>query len=52
MENLNPIEVLEKLRKDKIDGVMQVFGEDYIAMMETMIETFEYYGYEVMVNKK
>lgn len=52
MKNLNPIEVLEIIKRDKNDSIMQVFGDEYIAMMETLIETFEHYGYEIVVNKK
>ncbi len=52
MEGLNPIEVFEELMKNKDDDIMEVFGEDYIAMTETIIETLEPYGYELKVIKK
>ena len=52
MENLNPVEVLKKLKEVKGDSIIKVFGDDYIAMTETVIEIFDNYGYEVTVNKK
>ncbi|WP_164489019.1 hypothetical protein [Romboutsia sp. Marseille-P6047] len=47
---MNPIEVIDKLIENKTD-LMDVFGEDYKAMTETIQEMFEFNGYRLIVEQ-
>lgn len=50
MYRLDPIQVIRQLIDNKED-LMDVFGEDYIAMTETIIDMFEHSGYKMSVEK-
>ncbi|WP_195251975.1 hypothetical protein [Romboutsia sp. 1001713B170207_170306_H8] len=47
---MNPIEVIDKLIENKAD-LMDVFGEDYKTMTETIQEMFEFNGYRLIVEQ-
>lgn len=48
---LDPIQVIKQLIDNKEDDVISIFGEDYIAMTETIIDMFKYNGYKMNVEK-
>lgn len=51
MRDLDPIEVLKELSKNKGDEVVEIFIQEYIAMTETLSEMFKEHGYELLVRK-
>ena len=50
MNKLDQIQVIRQLIDNKED-LMDVFGEDYIAMTETIIDMFEHSGYRLTIEK-
>lgn len=50
--DIDPVEVIEELKRNKDDYVMSVFGSEYIGMIKTIQDMFEHYGYELRVTKK
>lgn len=49
--NLDPIRVIKQLIDNKEDNLMSIFGEDYIAMTEIIIDMFKHNGYKMNVEK-
>lgn len=48
---LDPLKVIDKIKEEKTDDLVELFADDYKAMIETVNDIFKHNGYILKVEK-
>lgn len=48
---MDPIEMIDKIKEEKLDDLVELFADDYKAMIETVNDIFKHNGYVLKIEK-
>lgn len=48
---MDPLKVIDKIKEEKTDDLVELFADDYKAMIETVNDIFKHNGYILKVEK-